>query len=148
MCDYCDCRSHPQLASLSDEHETLLGLLSALDRAGGAGDDAAAAECVAELRDLLDRHAAGEERGVFVQLRAVDVDDRYVATFEGDHDRIHRLLDRCGSAGWWDAAASLVRELRAHITREETDLFPAAHQLLTPEHWDAVDEAMATQGAR
>ena len=28
MCDYCDCRSHPEIADLSIEHEQLTSLLS------------------------------------------------------------------------------------------------------------------------
>jgi hypothetical protein len=28
MCDYCDCRSHPEIADLSIEHEQLTSLLA------------------------------------------------------------------------------------------------------------------------
>lgn len=32
MCDYCGCRSHRQIASLSAEHDVMLELLDALVR--------------------------------------------------------------------------------------------------------------------
>lgn len=123
MCDYCDCRSHHQLAALSDEHAVLLGLLGEL-RAG--------APVVNRLAETLDGHAAREERGVFAELRRAGIDPGYLDRFERDHERIHALID----AG---AMAALVAVLEAHILHEETDLFPAAHQLLSPEQWDAVD---------
>ena len=37
----------------------------------------------------------------------------------------------------------LVKSLEAHMVREETDMFPAAEQLLGPADWDAVDAAVA-----
>lgn len=138
MCDYCDCRSHPEIAALSDDHERLGELLGRLTRAV-ADDDRAAAELVGgELHALLGTHADREERGVFVQLRLADVGDGYVALFEDDHKLVHALLDQCQGPGWKQAAGDLARVLGDHILREETDLFPAAHQLLTPRQWDAV----------
>jgi hypothetical protein len=89
MCDYCDCRSHPAVASLSADHEQLLDVLFRLQRAM-AGDDATTARAlVGDVRDLLDRHAAREECGVFRQLTAADVDSDYMHSFHADHERIH-----------------------------------------------------------
>lgn len=138
MCDYCDCRSHPEIAALSDEHERLGDMLGRLTRAVDRDDEAAAQQVGNELHALLDAHAAREEHGVFRQLRLADVRDGYVDLFEGDHELIHALLDRRRGAGWREAARELVRVLGDHILREETDLFPAAHQLLTPRQWDAI----------
>ncbi len=59
--------------------------------------------------------------------------------FERDHDEIHRLLAECSGGDWRQPAADLVHVLSEHIAREESDLFPAAHQLLRPDQWDAVD---------
>ena len=60
--------------------------------------------------------------------------------FEEDHQQIHALLARTETANWEPATRELVRTLRDHIAREESDLFPAAHQLLLPSQWDAVDQ--------
>lgn len=139
MCDYCDCRSHPAIASLSQDHEILLGLLTGLRRAVAADDAKEAGRLAAEVHGLLPHHAAKEEAGVFTQLRAVDVDPHYVAAFEDDHDRIHRLSAAADPATWQADALALADVLQGHIEREEYDLFPSAHQLLAPTNWDAVD---------
>jgi hemerythrin-like domain-containing protein len=138
MCNYCDCRSHPKIAALSVDHVALL-CLRVLEQAVEADDHVAAAGAVDQTEALLRRHAADEERGVFTQLRHAGVDDAYVAAFEGDHTAIDHLLVACRTTGWRTAALSLIELLRAHIAREERDLFPAAHQLLTPSQWDAID---------
>ena len=141
MCDYCDCRSHPEIAALSEDHELLMKMLGRLMRAV-EGDDRDAAESVAdELHELLPAHAAREERGVFVELRRADVPDQYVAMFEDDHHVVHALLDPSSRSDWREQARQLIRVLGEHILREETDLFPAAHQLLTPAQWDTVAAA-------
>jgi hemerythrin-like domain-containing protein len=141
MCDYCDCRSHPQIAALNADHDVLLAHLTDLERAVAAGDHAAAAAVLAPLHDLLHAHAGTEERGVFTQLRRTVADDTYVGRFEDEHRVLHGLAASSAGDGWRAAAAELARELREHIFREETDLFPAAHQLLSPAQWDAVDAA-------
>ena len=148
MCDYCDCRSHPAIASLSIDHERLLELLAGLRRATTNGDGAAAAVLVGLVHDLLDDHATREERGVFAELAAADVEAGYLAAFEADHARIHELVAAASTPVWRDAAAELVALLGDHIAREEFDLFPAAHQLLDPTQWDAVDAVHAVVGSR
>jgi hemerythrin-like domain-containing protein len=141
MCDYCDCRSHPPIAALSEDHEHLLHLLTELDRAIHDDRPALARAVIHQLHEQLHAHAAREERGVFAELRRVVLDPGYVEMFQHDHEELHQLLDDTEGDGWRDAAASLIRVLRRHILREETDLFPAAHQMLEPAQWDAVDRA-------
>ena len=143
MCDYCDCRSHPQIASLSVDHEQILALLVGLRKAIDGADAEPARPLIARLHDLLDRHAELEDRGVFTELRRADIDSDYVAMFELDHDEIHRLLDESAAGEWQQPARDLIRLLAEHIAREESDLFPAAHQLLRPDQWDAVDAVIA-----
>jgi len=142
MCDYCDCRSHPQIAALSEDHEHLVHLLTELERAMGGDDPQPARDVIRQLHDGLHVHAAREERGVFAQMRQVVLDEDYVAMFERDHVELHRLIGDAGGAGWRDAAVGLSQVLRRHILREETDLFPAAHQMLEPAQWDAIDREM------
>jgi Hemerythrin HHE cation binding domain len=96
------------------------------------------------LKALLDHHTRREESGVFVQLRRADVDGRYVDRFEREHQELDQLLADCGEPNWPRQVELLIRLLGEHIAREESDLFPAAHQLLRPDQWDAVDAADAT----
>ena len=141
MCDYCDCRSHPYIAALSAEHEVMLTLLADLERAVGAADAATATSVTARLDDLLAPHATKEERGVFAELRRSEVDDGYLGRFEDEHRVIQALSAGRADQPWEASARALVQQLRDHIFREETDLFPAAHQVLAPAQWDAVDAA-------
>ena len=75
MCDYCDCRSHPQIASLSDDHEAMLEMLASLNAALTIDDADLARGLLSQLHHLLDPHGVREERGIFTELRdAVTVD--------------------------------------------------------------------------
>lgn len=135
VCDYCDCRSHPQIAALAAEHEEALGLTAAIRRAL-ADDEAALPGLVARLREELPPHFDREERGVFDQMSRAGIGDDYVAVFDREHDQLEKLLAAPITA---DVAARLVDLLEDHILREETDMFPAAHQLFSPADWDAID---------
>jgi hemerythrin-like domain-containing protein len=140
MCDYCDCRSHPQISTLSDEHEEILGVLHSLTTALGDPHADRPSDLLDQLHDLLHDHTIREESGVFTELRNADVDEQYVSRFQADHDAVHVLLG-AGDDDWRPTVAALVHLLEEHIEREETDLFPAAHQLLTPAQWDDVSTA-------
>ena len=146
MCDYCDCRSHPEIAFLSEDHERVLTLTAALRRALARRDGDSVATLVGRLPGLLGPHFEREERGVFERLRGTGIGDEYVDRFDREHDEMERLLAGSSSAD----TQRLVILLEDHILREETDMFPAAHQLLAPTDWDAIDEivgrAPATAG--
>jgi hemerythrin-like domain-containing protein len=148
MCDYCDCRSHPQIASLSDDHEAMLLMLASLSAALTTDDADLAHGLLSELHHLLDAHGVREERGIFTELRDAVTDDDYVGMFEQDHQRLHELFVQGGGADWRRAASEIVKSLNEHILREETDLFPAAHQMLTPDQWRAVDSATLELSAK
>ena len=135
MCDYCGCRSEPEIAALSADHERLLALTAQLRRAHEAGDTAP--ELVAELAGMLAPHARREEHGVFAALIAEGIDADYVARFELDHSTLEELLAR----GEASDMVRLVDLLEDHILREESDLFPAAHQLLGSVAWATIAAA-------
>jgi hemerythrin-like domain-containing protein len=136
VCDYCDCRSHPEIAELFDDHVGLLCVLGDLRRALTDDDHDAGSASIAALHERLHRHAGREERGVFAELRT-QVGDDYIAMFEHDHAALHGLLEAEGD--WRGTAERLIAQLADHILREESDLFPAAHQLLTPAQWDRIE---------
>lgn len=138
MCDYCGCREHEAIAQLSIEHETVLEMLTELQRHADKHDSAAARPLLARLHDVLCPHALREEHWVFAELEHAGVAPTYIIMFEADHQQI--LFARTETANWEPATRELVRTLRDHIAREESDLFPAARQLLIPSQWDAVDQ--------
>ncbi len=76
---------------------------------------------------------------MFAELRSQAGDDS-VVMFEDDHASIHDLLDRAGTDEWASVAEQLVDRLSEHMLLEETDLFPVAHQLLTPDQWARITE--------
>ena len=140
MCDYCDCRSQPEIKLLADQHEQILAVAEALRAAHSLPTERVAA-LLHDLADLLVPHTTREEVGLFAQLRAV-VAPEYLARFVDDHRRMDELLaasvhDHCH-------IGELVDLLDEHTRDEETDMHPAARQLLGPEQWAAVDCAVAT----
>lgn len=137
MCDYCGCRSEPEIAALSADHEHMLELTAQLRRAHEMS--VSALDVVAELAGALGPHARREERGIFAALVAEGVDAEYVAVFERDHDIIHDLLSRDDAPS---QALRIVELLEDHILREESDLFPAAHQMLGSDAWASIATAL------
>jgi hypothetical protein len=119
MCDYCDCRSRPLLASLAADHEQI-GLLAQRVAADDVDTD--------ELLGLLDRHADDEEAGLYPELAASGID---TAELEAEHEAIHDGLRSTDP----DEVLKATRRLALHIHVEEYDLFPAAHQLLDDAAW-------------
>ena len=140
MCDYCDCRAQPEVAALSADHERLLSMTAALRRSLAAGLPVDAHQ-LGELAGLLLPHAEREEVGVFAALRDVGVEPDYVGRFEDDHRQIDEML--ASAARVPSAVGPLIELVEDHILREETDLFPAARQLLAPDQWDAVDQRVS-----
>jgi hemerythrin-like domain-containing protein len=138
MCDYCGCRSEPEIAALSADHERMLALTAGLRRALAA--DVPANELVDELAGMLGPHARREERGVFAALVAEGIDAEYVMRFEHEHDTLEELL---AGADRRQQVLRIVDLLEDHILREESDLFPAAHQLLGSDAWATIAAAVA-----
>lgn len=136
MCDYCDCRSQPEIQALSDEHEAILAVVGGLRR---AGDRAAIAGGLDTLEALLRPHTRREEAGIFTQLHPL-VAPGYVGRFRVDHDRIDDLLAaaREGRA----PLGAFLDVLQEHILEEETDMYPAARQMLGAVEWDAIDRTL------
>ena len=142
MCDYCGCRSNPEIASLSDDHIRFLELVEALEQAVDGRDADAGRALMRQLHDELHVHDGREERGIFVQLREIVPDGGYVDVFAREHVELHHLLEEAEGDGWREAARHATEMLRDHILREESDLFPAAYQMLSPAQWGAVARAL------
>ena len=81
---------------------------------------------------------------MFVAFRDVGVDSDDVGRFEADHLRIEKMLASATSER--RVLRPLIELLEDHILREETDMFPAARQLLDSAQWDAVDHRVLEPG--
>ena len=130
----------PETYGLIDEHRELMTIVATLRRAMGEPDS--------EVDGLLDQlevalaaHTEREEAGLFHTLREVEVPPEYMGLFEHDHGHLIELIESARRDR--RSVDDLVKSLEAHMVREETDMFPAAEQLLSPADWDAVDEAVA-----
>lgn len=114
MCDHCGCRSFPEIAELTEEHERILELAWRV----AEHDDVAAR---AELRPLLAAHVAKEEDGLYPRLVATGgLEPELAAALEAEHVTIDAQV----VGPDWNRRAYY--ELAAHIEQEEMELFPAA----------------------
>ncbi len=141
MCDYCDCRSQPEIQALSDAHERIREVIGALRRGVGreSSDDV---DCrLDELGRLLAPHTSREEVGIFARLRAAEVAEGYVARFEDDHREIDRQI--IAARADHRSIGRMLDKVAQHILDEETDMYPAARQVLAPSDWEAVERAVA-----
>ena len=130
----------PEIYGLIDERRELMTIVATLRRAMGEPDS--------EVDGLLDQlevalaaHTEREEAGLFHTLRDVEVPPEYMGLFEHDHGHLIELIESARRDR--RSVDDLVKSLEAHMVREETDMFPAAEQLLGPADWDAVDAAVA-----
>ncbi len=136
MCDYCGCRRSGPTSELALEHERLIELGHLLERTLDDGADATTV--FTEFVGLLERHAAKEEVGLFVEARATTPLGDRIDALCAEHDTLHRWLAD-GPTGAHVADALLL--LATHIDDEEYDLFPHVFHALAPEQWDEIDLA-------
>jgi hypothetical protein len=126
MCNYCGCRAFPVIARLTGEHEAIADAAGRLRRAITHGE-ADPVPALAALLALLMPHTAGEEAGLFADLRAEGSLVEAVDRLCDEHDDIHAVLGAVnrGTPDWPVVLTALDR-LHRHIDNEEHGLFPAA----------------------
>ncbi len=130
----------PEIDGLIDEHRELMTIMATLRRAMGEPDSDVDG-LLDELEVALAAHTEREEAGLFHTLRDVEVPPEYMGLFEHDHGHLIDLIESARRDG--RSVDDLLQSLEAHMAREESDMFPAAEQLLGPADWDAVDAAVA-----
>lgn len=136
MCDYCGCRRSGPTAELAAEHVRLTELRDQVWNEVKAGGDARAA--FAELVDLLQRHAAKEEIGLFVHARSIGPLAAQIDTLCREHEALDHGLAGGPHGPQLDET---LRLLSTHIDDEEYDLFPHIIHALDPEQWDEIELA-------
>jgi hypothetical protein len=142
MCDYCHCRDLEPIGRLSEDHETIGALETAVRSALGADDFVQAHEHFAQLAVVLDDHLTREETGLFAELRRDPSFDKVLDGLETEHTQMRAALAALGPAGpdWADAARQILADLDRHIWAEEYDLFPASIVGVTDDGWDWLAE--------
>ena len=134
MCDHCGCRDFPPIAELSADHETILELawtLAEEPRAGRIPDPGVKTQ----LLELLDRHVAKEETGLYPVLLGVGgVSADEVTRLEAEHTDLHQQL-----SGEIFTRLDFYA-LAAHIETEETELFPFAMLRFDEKEWDVTSD--------
>jgi hemerythrin-like domain-containing protein len=134
MCDHCGCREYEPIAELTAEHETILDLAAALadaTRHGGAVDES----LPRRLLDLLERHGAKEEAGLYPLLiaEAGKPDDEY-AELEREHREFATAIEK----GRFTHLA--LYALQRHIEEEEEVLFSGALFHFDGDTWDVLED--------
>jgi hemerythrin-like domain-containing protein len=151
MCEYCGCQALESIDQLTQEHETVVTLISRARDAHRDGDPARMAEAAREIARLLGPHTEVEEHGLFPAL-AGDFPDR-MAALQDEHRRIEAVLNEAAGATpadptWPERLLDMLDLLREHILKEQDGVFPAALAFLTTEQWEAVEAIRARVGTR
>jgi hemerythrin-like domain-containing protein len=135
MCDHCGCRAFAPIAELTADHEMILQLGWTLAEA--ARNRQHRDETVErDLLDLLDRHVAKEETGLYPALIATGAVSRdEVSDLEAEHRDLRCSL----TDGAFDRRDFYA--LAAHIEDEEMELFPAAMLGFEDDEWEATSDA-------
>lgn len=144
MCHYCGCRQVPLIRDYIAEHERVVDLGTRALHAAGTGDLAGATALVARMREELDSHWRGEERGVFaVMAEADDLYADYVSPLVDEHRELAAFLAAIDLAVEADRRrlARELDDLLDHISREEDGLFPATLVTLSGPAWDRAIDA-------
>jgi hypothetical protein len=137
MCSYCGCESEAVVAELMAEHETVGLMARRASTALATGDRRTTLDTCAEIAALFDAHGGKEEAGLFAELRAEGLAVDVVRGLEADHRRIEVGLALL-AAGDTSHLGQVLAELLDHAEREDSDLFPAALQLLPNDAWSRI----------
>jgi hemerythrin-like domain-containing protein len=131
------------IAQLGHDHDTLRSLVRALHRALDR-DPAGVAAPAGQLAALLEDHSALEEGGLYVELDRAGISPVQLLD---EHATVDAAV-RAAADGHGDAVAlrEALQTLDDHITREEYDLFPGAHQLLPDDAWDRLEQHRLDHG--
>jgi Hemerythrin HHE cation binding domain len=149
MCEDCGCQALPAVELLTREHEAVVNLVGAAQRALRSGDLDRAGELTRRISAVLGPHTRVEEDALFP---ALDVDfPEHVAALLSEHRLVEDVLAESAETTptdpeWAPRLADALYALRDHIFEEEDGVFPAALASLDPSEWDAVDERRARVG--
>ncbi len=150
MCEHCGCLSLPEIEELTIEHDAVLDLLREIRGRVSADDARGAADVCVRLSHLLAPHTVVEEEALLPALAREFPD--HVAVLVAEHELVSGVLASIAQLGvrsefWPDGLLRALDVLRAHISKEQDGVFPAALSTLTPEDWEEVDRVRARVGS-
>jgi hypothetical protein len=134
MCSYCGCEARAVIVELMSEHETIARGARQAANALAGGDSAAAVSACREVAVFFHAHGAKEEAGLFAEWRAEGLNPDAIDRLEDDHRRLEAGLALL-AGGDTDSLGRVFGDLLEHAGREDSDLFPAALQLLANDAW-------------
>lgn len=137
MCSYCGCESRAVLVDLMSEHASIAYLAQQAVCALAAGEVTSAVLRCGEIARLFAAHGAKEEAGLFAEWRAAGLDADAIERLESDHRGLRSGLAAL-AAGDTGRLRQVLDNLLEHANREDSDLFPAALQLLPDHAWARV----------
>lgn len=115
---------------LKEDHREARTLLQRLRTGAGSRQD------FVRLKDILDSHRQVEEEIFYPALMHTEVTADKIEAALTEHAGVERLLEEMNSMGFGDEAwrsrlDELERRVEAHIAKEEDELLPQAHQVLS-----------------
>ncbi|MFD0317885.1 hemerythrin domain-containing protein [Streptomyces flavalbus] len=150
MCEYCGCQSLTTIDELTQEHETVVGLIAQVRDAHRDGHIARMAELARRITEVLVPHTQVEEGGLFPAMAAEFPEQ--IAALEAEHRRVEAVLAEAegpflADPTWPGRLIDTLNLLREHILKEQDGVFPAALAFLDPEQWEAVEAVRARVGS-
>jgi len=142
---------------IKQDHQEVASLFRQLRDAKGSRQTCE--QLFTQLKEALELHSHAEEQVFYPALEEADVTEEMVEEALEDHQLVAELLDELtttpkGSAEWDEKIEILEENVQEHVEEEESNIFDAAHQLLSAadaaelaERWQTVkQEQMARHG--
>ena len=143
---------------IKDDHEKVAGLFRQLQQQKSSSADRE--QLFDQLRQELELHTHAEEQVFYPTLQEVDVTQDLAFEAMEDHRLVKELLAELATSSIdspeWDERIEILKEnVEEHVEEEESDLFDAARQLLTPdqvtelaERWQTAKQEQMARSAK
>jgi hemerythrin-like domain-containing protein len=143
----------PSLVPLSHQHHNGLALCVLTERS--LREDASQENVARQCRRAVDRyeielvnHFALEEQILFPAIGRELGDSSLVTELIGEHRRMERLVDRLRAQRDRETLDELILLLRAHIRKEENELFEDVQRRLSRDTLDGVGAELEAKAVR
>lgn len=134
---------------IKKDHEEVAGLFKQLRDAKGSRQRCE--QLFTQLKEVLELHSHAEEQVFYPALQEAEVTQEMLEEALEDHQLVAELLEELattpkGGAEWDERIEILEENVQEHVEEEESDIFDAARQLLSP--GDATELAARWQTAK
>lgn len=120
--------------ALRADHDKQRMLLDLLTKTSGDSDGRQ--ELFERTKDALERHAAAEERFLYVPLFEDDLTQEKARHSVAEHHEIDEMIEKLeqtdrSSSAWLTTAKALADRVRHHLDEEEQEVFQLSGKVLT-----------------